>query len=101
MTAIRWTDTAVADLVGIKEYISRDSALLAHTVVTRLYSAVSQLESFPESGREVPERSDPSLRELVRPPYLIVYELSQDTVNVLTIFHSSRLFPDAVERVAR
>ena len=101
MTAIRWSEIAVSDLVGIKEYISRDSALLAHTVVTRLYNAVSQLEAFPESGREVPERADPHLRELVRPPYRIVYEVSHDTVNVLTIFHSARLFPDTLDRVAR
>lgn len=98
MIAIRWTETAVADLISIKEYIGRDSPLLSHTVVARLYGAVEQIATFPLSGREVPERVDPSLRELVRPPYRIVYEVVENTAHILTIFHSARLFPDVLER---
>jgi hypothetical protein len=71
VTAIRWTETAVADLAGIKEYISLDSALLAHTVVTRVYNAVSQLEARRNrlpSTRTTAQRIMParSARELGR-----------------------------------
>lgn len=69
---IRWTEQAVDDLAGIRSYIARDSAVLAQLVATRLYHAVDQLSAFPDSGRIVPERGDPTLRELVRPPYRIV-----------------------------
>ena len=65
---IRWTEQAVDDLAGIKAYIARDSAVLAQLVATRLYVAIDQLGTFPDSGRVVPERADPLLRELVRPP---------------------------------
>lgn len=50
MITIRWTETAVADLISIKEYIGRDSPLLSHTVVARLYGAVEQIATFPLSG---------------------------------------------------
>lgn len=93
---IRWTEQAVEDLASIKSYIARDSAVLAQLVATRLFSAVGQLSMFPDSGRVVPERGDPSLRELVRPPYRIVYERGEDAVVILTIFHAARTFPDLV-----
>jgi len=91
---IRWTEQAVKDLAGIKAYIARDSLMLAQLVVVRLYTAVDQLALFPDSGRIVPERNDPSLRELVRPPYRIVYERTDDQVVILTVFHAARTFPE-------
>lgn len=98
---IRWTEQTVDDLAGIKAYIARDSAVLAQLVATRLYVAVDQLGAFPDSGRVVPERADPSLRELVRPPYRIVYERAADHVAILTIFHAARIFPESLEPPAR
>jgi toxin ParE1/3/4 len=91
---IRWTEQAVEDLAGIKAYIARDSLMLAQLVVVRLYTAVDQLALFPDSGRIIPERNDPSLRELVRPPYRIVYERTDDQVVILTVFHAARTFPE-------
>jgi len=34
------------------------------------------------------------LRELVRPPYRIVYERTDDQVVILTVFHAARTFPE-------
>jgi toxin ParE1/3/4 len=94
---IRWTEQAVSNLEDIKAFIAKDSPAYALAVVRRLYLAVDQLKTFPESGRIVPERADPELREIVRPPYRIVYRLYGDLVEVLLIFRSSLPFPD-VER---
>lgn len=69
-------------------------------MATRLYGAVDQLAAFPDSGRIVPERRDPVLRELVRPPYRIVYERAADRVDILTIFHGARRFPEDRARTA-
>lgn len=96
MTTIRWTEQAVDDLAGIREFIGRDSSAYAQLVVARLYASVSQLREFPESGRVVPERGEIWLRELVRPPYRIVYRRRDDLVEVLTVFHSARPFPDSL-----
>ncbi len=101
MTVIRWTETAASDLESIRDYIGRDSPIMAQLVVTRLYEAVTLLEDHPTAGRVVPERNDPSLRELVRPPYRIVYERHPDAVTILTVFHSARMFPTDVAPPAR
>jgi plasmid stabilization system protein ParE len=59
---IRWTEQAVRNLEDIKSFISNDSPAYALAVVRKLYLAVDQLEAFPDSGRNVPERADPHLR---------------------------------------
>jgi plasmid stabilization system protein ParE len=41
----------------------------------------------------VPELDDPSIREIVRSPYRIVYRRHNETVELLTIFHASRKIP--------
>jgi plasmid stabilization system protein ParE len=98
---LRWTETAAGDLESIRDYIRHDSPVVAQLVATRLYDAVSILRDFPEAGRVVPERNDPALRELIRPPYRIVYERRADAVIVLTVFHAARMFPADVVPTAR
>ncbi|MGH7459780.1 MAG: type II toxin-antitoxin system RelE/ParE family toxin [Longimicrobiales bacterium] len=71
MIEIRWTEQAAQNLEDIKSFISRDSPSYALAVVARLYHAVTQLAHCPDSGRVVPERGVPEIRELVRPPYRI------------------------------
>lgn len=95
MTLVRWTERAVSDLENIKSFIGSDSPAYALVVVRKLFDAVDQLRTFPDSGRVVPERADPKLRELVRPPYRIVYRRSDDLVEVLLVFRSSMPLSDA------
>ena len=49
---------------------------------------------FPESGRKVPERDDPEIREVIESPYRVVYRVRAGTVEIATVFRASRLFPD-------
>jgi plasmid stabilization system protein ParE len=82
VTEVRWTERAVEDLAAIKAFISQESPAYALAVVGRLYQAVGQLAQFPDSGRE-----------LVRPPYRIVYRRRPDLVEVLLVFRSSLPLP--------
>ncbi len=93
MTEIRWTEQAVDNLAAIKAFIGQDSPAYALAVVGRLYQAVTQLGQFPDSGRMVPEQSRPEIRELVRPPYRIVYRRRPELVEVLLVFRSSLPLP--------
>jgi plasmid stabilization system protein ParE len=82
---IRWTEQAVQNLEEIKSFIGRDSPSYAQAIVGRLYQAVTQLARFPDSGRVVPGRGVPEIRELVRPPYRIVYRRLPDAVEILLV----------------
>ena len=94
MTPIRWTEQAAASLGAIKEFIGQESPAYSVAVVGRLYKAVAQLAHFPDSGRVVPEHGRMEIRELVRPPYRIVYRRRPDLVEILVVFRSSLPLPD-------
>jgi plasmid stabilization system protein ParE len=47
-------------------------------------------------GRHVPESSREDLRELIKPPYRIVYRVGE-AIKILTIFRASCLFPSELE----
>jgi len=90
---LRWTEQAVDDLREIRKYIERDSPRYSRLVVERLYEATQRLETFPRSGRVVPEFDVEHLREIMVGEYRIVYRVESDAVVFLTVFRSSRVFP--------
>lgn len=94
MRAVLWTKQAQADLAAILGFVSQDSPHYASVIIARLIAATDRLVPFPESGRAVPEFDDPLVREVVYPPYRIVYRLAGiDEVHVLMVRHASRSFP--------
>ena len=94
MRVVFWTEQARADLAAIRAFISQDSPHYASVIIARLIAATDRLVPFPESGRAVPEYENPLVREVVQPPYRIVYRLvGADELHVLTVHHSSQSFP--------
>ena len=93
MTQIIWSPRSLHDVESIRDYIAQESPRIADLVVRRIIKAVERLETFPESGRKVPERNDPEIREVVTAPYRVVYRLREGSVEIVTVFRASRLFP--------
>ena len=87
MNRVVWTRQAILDVEAIRSYISRDSQRYATVVVDQIVTAVDRLERFPLSGRQVPERPGSELRELLCASYRIVYRVSGELVEVMTVFH--------------
>ncbi len=63
-------------------------------MVRRLVAAVEHLQSFPDSGRIVPECNDPQIREVIVGAYRIVYRRRPESVEIATVFRASRMFLD-------
>ena len=93
MTQIIWSPRSLRDVESIRDYIAQDSPRIADLVVRRIVKSVERLGRFPESGRTVPERNDPEIREVISKPYRTVYRLREGTVEIITVFRASRLFP--------
>jgi toxin ParE1/3/4 len=90
---IRWTDPAVKDFTQICDYISEHaSPVIARRVATSIYQNISQLTKFPASGRT---GRQPETRELVFAglPYVAVYRLRSDAVEILRILHGAQQWP--------
>ncbi len=91
MGKVNWSDKAIKDLRQIKRYISLDKPIAAKLFGKRLFAATKRLELFPLSGRIVPEKEDPTLREIIFHSYRIIYTVSDTSVEIITVFHSSQL----------
>ncbi len=90
MVSLNWTEIAFQDLQLIHEYISSDSKVYAQRVIDKIISRVDQLESFPKSGRVVPEFNSDIIRELLEGNYRIIYKIYSDNISIIRIHHSSQ-----------
>jgi toxin ParE1/3/4 len=92
VTRIRWTVTAATDFARIVERIREDNPPAAQRVARAIYKGVEALGTFPHRGRA---GLAPETRELVFPPwpYIVVYEVLDDSVQILRIRHASQDWP--------
>jgi toxin ParE1/3/4 len=89
---IRWSPEAAEDLEHIVNRIRRDNPHAARQVAVRLYDSCASLESLPNRGRN---GRIAGTRELVLPPlpYIIVYRVRTDAVEIVRIYHSAQNWP--------
>jgi addiction module RelE/StbE family toxin len=90
MAQISWTKKSIKDLRAIYNYISIDSAFYAARFIGKLITRVDQLLDFPDSGRMVPEKNDPEIRELIEGNYRIFYRIKNEKITVLRIHNAAR-----------
>jgi toxin ParE1/3/4 len=96
VTPVIWSPQSLHDIDSIRAYIAEDSVAYAELVVRRIVVAVERLQAFPDSGRIVPERDSPEIREIVVNPYRIVYRRRPGSVEIATVFRGSREFPESI-----
>ena len=91
MVNVIWTQVAIEDLKLIHEYISKDSEFYADRFVGKIIKRIKQLESFPKSGRIVPEFNSPIIRELIEGNYRIIYKITKgNSIGIVRIHHAAR-----------
>ena len=95
MMDLFWSPQSFRDLSSIRSYIAEGSPAYADLTVQRIMVAVERLREFLDSGRMVPERQSPDLREIIVAKYRIVYRRRTDSVEIATVFRGSREFPDS------
>ncbi len=88
---IRWTARARAELREIGRYIARDKPEAARRWVARLQQRAREAAEMPLAGRMVPELGQENLREVLVRGYRIIYRVSEDAIDILTIFEGHRL----------
>jgi plasmid stabilization system protein ParE len=94
---VRWSETSERDLTGIIEYIAGDNPSHAYQVFREIKRKTSNLYTFPERGRIVPELQEQGItqyRELIVSPWRIIYRISERDVYVLSVLDSRRNVED-------
>lgn len=88
---LHWSKESLERLIEIEEFIAPDNAQQAEKFINILIEKSLVLEDNPEIGRIVPEFSDSSIRELMIKGYRLVYRVSKDRIDILTVFEGHRL----------
>ncbi len=100
-----WAEVAEEDLRAIIEYIRADNPSAAKANLKKIRSKISNLHSFPQRGRVVPELKGYGIlqyRELVIPPWRVIYRISEFDVYVLSVIDSRRNVEDILlDRLVR
>ena len=93
---LTWSPTARLDFWDLLSYVSESDRLAAENFGLRVLETLERLKQFPESGRMVPEFRDPTIREIIRRPYRIVYRLKRDEklVEIARVWHAARGIPE-------
>ncbi len=94
---IRWTEPAATALDRIQDYIANENPRAAFEVALRIRIAVSQLEEHPKIGRTGQVRGTYELviHDL---PYIVPYRIKKNEVQILSVYHSSRKWPEAFDQ---
>ncbi len=98
---VLWSNIAEIDLKNIIEYIAEDSPSNTFKIFKNIKQKVSTLYTFPEKGRIVPELKDQGImqyRELMIPPWRILYRISEESVYILSVLDSRRNIEDILLR---
>jgi toxin ParE1/3/4 len=96
-----WADVAENDLKEVIEYIAADSPQVALKTLKKIQQKASSLYACPERGRIVPELQDQGIllyRELIVPPWRIIYRISEKRVYVLSFLDARRNVEDILLR---
>jgi len=94
---IDWAKIAENDLKNIIEYIAEDSPANALKILKKIKQKASSLYTLPERGRIVPELQDQGIfiyRELVIPPWRIIYRISEMKIYVLSVLDARQNVED-------
>ena len=92
-----WSNTAEKDLIDIVEYIAEDSPANGLKIFRNIKQKESNLYTFPERSRIVPELNDQGIlqyRELIISPWRVIYRVLEKKVYVLSVLDSRQNIED-------
>lgn len=88
-TRLRLSGQARADLLDIWVEVATDDPGAADRLYDRLEARVRILESFAEAGVVRPD-INPEARMLVERPYVILYRILPEYVQIVRVLHGAR-----------
>src|SRR5262245_57375073 len=90
---IRYTEPAREDLADILSYLALNYPNVIAPFQERLRQVAEHISRWPTSARSVPERPGARSVPLGRYPYVIYYDVTESSVDILHIYHAARRQP--------
>ncbi len=89
---IQFTESAIQDLDDILQYYAEQMVpQVGEKLVREIIIDIELLVEQPDMGRIVPEFEQQFLRELIRPPFRIVYRREKKNIYIVRVWRSERL----------
>src|SRR6476660_4204123 len=92
MARLIWTEPALQDLEQIADYIALDDPAAAKRLVRKVFNKAELLQDFPEMCPVPHGLPDSRYRHLVVKPLRIFYRVHGDSVFIVDLMRSERLF---------
>ncbi|MBM0744279.1 type II toxin-antitoxin system RelE/ParE family toxin [Phormidium sp. CLA17] len=91
--SVKWLRQALKNLEQAYDYIAENNGDAAIGVVLKIQAATEQLAEFSMLGRVGRVEGT---RELViaNTPYVVIYRVRGNAVEILRVFHTSKRYPD-------
>lgn len=84
--------SALSDLQNIQAYyVEQGVPKTGQQFMRTILQKVQRLIDHPDSGRKVPEFDQEQIREIIHPPFRIVYLRHASTINLVRVWRSERL----------
>jgi toxin ParE1/3/4 len=89
---ISFSNSALEDLKEVQAYYNEQEVPeVGSRHLTEIFERVESLPDNPQLGRVVPEFDEPHIREIIHPPYRIVYMLDSKSIQIIRVWRSERL----------
>ena len=89
---IRFAESAVSDLEELRLwYAEQDAPDVGDRLIEEIFERLGALRTHPDMGRIVPEFGQRFLRELIHPPFRIVYRREPKYLRIVRIWRNERL----------
>jgi plasmid stabilization system protein ParE len=89
--SIIWSKRALRNFSRIVTYITQnDSITRAAYVGQELIETVEKINPFPEKHPVEPNINIPDVRFIMKWKYKIIFQIGQDTISILQIFHTAQ-----------
>ena len=89
---VSFSDYALFDLEQIIQYYEdRQLSHIGQELVAGIINRVESLSDHPDIGRKVPEFDDQGIRELIQPPFRIVYVKEKSNIYIIRVWRSERM----------
>jgi len=94
------SNSAFSDLENIKEYYEeQDVPEIGMNFISEIFFHIETLNEHPRIGRSVPEFNDDAIREIIHPPFRVVYLLEERVIHVVRVWRSERLLKLPEEKI--
>ncbi|MFM6756635.1 MAG: type II toxin-antitoxin system RelE/ParE family toxin [Dolichospermum sp.] len=90
---VKWLRRALRNLEQARNYVFQENPTAAQELIIKIQNAANQLQNYPFMGKNGRVEGT---RELIisNSPYILIYRVKEESVEVLRILHTSKCYPE-------